>query len=43
MFGIIQIISNFTQLWVVFFCSIQRAKLELPMCVVYSVFDIIKN
>lgn len=27
----------------VIFCAIQRAKLELPMFVVYSVFEIIKN
>ena len=42
MFGITQIISNFNQVFF-FFCTIQRAKLELPMFAVYHVFEIIKN
>ena len=41
MFGITQIISNFNQIF--FFGTIWRAKLELPVFVVYYVFEIIKN
>lgn len=42
MFGITQIISNFNQIFF-FFGTIRRAKLELPVFVVYYVFEIIKN
>lgn len=46
MFGITQIISNFNQVVFFFFFlfgTIRRAKLELPVFVVYYVFEIIKN
>lgn len=45
MFGITQIISNFNQGFFFFFLfgTIRRAKLELPVFVVYYVFEIIKN
>lgn len=38
-----QIICNFNQVFFVFFFTIQRAKLELPVFVFDSVFEIIKN
>ena len=44
MFGITQIISNFDQGFFFFLHhSESRAKLELPVFVVYYVFEIIKN